>query len=814
MRGSVGLNTLVLVVALLCCRGSRAQVSSELLPDPIDSRVLTRQLQRHVQPSAEQWMLIEKAHRDYLERFGQLERTEFEPHRRFVDTRMSGVPDEATIREFLRRLKSMRRVIATQDETLLLEISEALDDPQQVGLSHLRALREIDRLSLSYRSRSNPDQAVALWRIVDQWIPGLTPEEILLTRAALRDYASNLLPALRTWQEAQDAQLVSLADQLAAAGVRAIPSQNSDPEALEQLLATIRAGLEAARLEMTRTAERIEKVNLRLLLELESLLPDGVARQLRMNYLGRKHPEGGIDPDPARILAAARLLFADPEVATGVKDSVREVLVAYLASDIRLVTRLDALLDASPGAPDEEQPRIFEEQGEVARLRLELAEQVVRSLGELLVQSDRAVVAGLFGPNGIREYVSENEASSRDRADGPSQESIARTRGGPGDFMLRPISTRTINEIRRLLDEDSFVPAILDALYADYLEDWTQRVDPLVDRCNDAQARTHRFTPDDGRVVQDRESLDDSYLAARQAAEAIRELDQAFFDDLIATSGGLVREHLRHHRYRRLLDLLLRGSDPFFNPRGVSYATPNVLAILDRARLTPAESAMVEAHLVEHGEALLDRARDARDVRFDSELRMHLLNQSMSSKLAEGAASSTEYGIAYRRLSDQLLAAHGLTVREWSRAYDTFAEGLLECLGPENRERQRRRWQEASHPMVFRGAIDARTPLEAALALEQLSPRQVESITDLLVEHEVLSGELTAELVDIDRELSAFGAQSTEEDYQRWRTLEQSFKSATFKRRQAAMSSLRQLYLYLTPEQRARVPSLPDFELD
>ncbi|MEC7351631.1 MAG: hypothetical protein VYD99_00800, partial [Planctomycetota bacterium] len=213
MRGAVGLNTLVLVVALLCCRTSRAQVSSELLPDPIDSRILTRQLQRHVQPSAEQWMLVEKAHRDYLERFRQLERTEFEPHRRFVDTRMSGVPDEATIREFLRRLKSMRRVIATQDETLFLEISEALDDPQRVGLTHVGALREIERLSLSYRSRSNPDQAVALWRILDQWIPGLTPEEILLTRSALRDYASDLLPALRTWQEAQDAQLVSLADQ-------------------------------------------------------------------------------------------------------------------------------------------------------------------------------------------------------------------------------------------------------------------------------------------------------------------------------------------------------------------------------------------------------------------------------------------------------------------------------------------------------------------------------------------------------------------------------------------------------------------------
>ena len=432
----------VLLLAPLLGRGAVAQVSSELLPDPVDSRVLTRQLQRNVQPTVEQWILVEKAHEAYLERFRTLEQTEFAPHRDFVEKRMSGVPDEATIREFLRRLKSMRKVIAAQDETLLLEVAEVLEEHQQAGLSYVRDLRELDRLSLSYRSRSNSDQAVALWRIIDRWVPELTEEEIRRTRNALGDYATDLLPALRTWQQAQDAQLVSLADQLAAAGVQVLPSDGADPEALDQLLASIRTGLQQARREMERTAERIESINLRLLDQLESILPDGAARQLRMLYLNRKHSEGGIEPDPGRILAASRVLFADPDVTDELKETVRGILIAYLSSDIRLVRRLDELLDSSKEAPDEEQPLIFEDLGEFARLRSDLAEQVIRSLNDALLQSERSAISKLYSPNGIRSYLAERDDATRQRERPDQQESSTRTRGGPGDFIPSPISTR------------------------------------------------------------------------------------------------------------------------------------------------------------------------------------------------------------------------------------------------------------------------------------------------------------------------------------------------------------------------------------
>ena len=102
----------------IVCSDVRGQVSAELLPDPIDSRDLTRLLQRHVKPSVVQWMLIEDAHHAYLDRFKELEQSEFIRHRAYVAKHMSGVPDASAIREFIRRLNSIRKVISAEDDVL------------------------------------------------------------------------------------------------------------------------------------------------------------------------------------------------------------------------------------------------------------------------------------------------------------------------------------------------------------------------------------------------------------------------------------------------------------------------------------------------------------------------------------------------------------------------------------------------------------------------------------------------------------------------------------------------------------------------
>ena len=388
------------------------------------------------------------------------------------------------------------------------------------------------------------------------------------------------------------------------------------------------------------------------------------------------------------------------------------------------------------------------------------------------------------------------------------------TRGGPGDFIPRPISSRSISELSSILESESWIVAILETLYQDYLEDWAQQVSPLSERCKQLQSTIHTYDHDSGTVLVDRESLLAAYAVAEQAVVVIEQLDSTFFEDLLLTLPPEPQQAARRHGLRRMLDLLLRGSDPIFNPRGVAYPTPNVMVQMDRLELAEAERARIDSFLQEETSGLLEQAVLARNVRFDSERRIHEMNQRMMSRLADGSASSSDYGVAYRRVSDELLATHGSTSVDWNRAYRAFAEGLSQRLDPGNREVFHRHWLEAAHPAVFQQAVDARPSLVDALEFADLSAEQVETITKVMVEYERTFTELSEELVKIDSELGRFGAHTAEEDYDQWRVLQQAFESAEFRRDQASVSVLRQLYLYLTPDQRSRLPALRGFSLD
>ena len=803
----------VLLQAAVCC-DARGQVSAELLPDPIDSRDLTRLLQHHVTPSVEQWILIEDAHQSYLERFKKLEQTEFSRHRAYVSDEMSGVPDPTTIREFLRRLASIRKVISAEDDALLLAIGESLDEQQQLGLLHIRNIRERERLTVSYGSRSNSDQATPLWKILERWLPTLTIEQREFVTFKLIDYEASLIPALHVWQKAQDSMLVALADQLAASGIQSFPPAGVDSEELDQSLAAIRKGLQEARQQMVTTAKKLEEINLRLIRELESVLPNGAGRQLRMLYLVRKYPSGEIDPDPIGLVATCRALFADSDVSAELQESVREVLVPYLLADDHHVGRMVALLEKLP--PDGAQPEVdqLEQLRELSTVRMELATQVYRALNALVEHDSDEYIARLFSPNGLREYLARGQAEHATPLLSEDIKGVDQTRGGPGDFIPQAISPRTVTEIRTLLGSQSWMEAILETLYQDYLREWKIQAAPLIARCNDAEARTRGYDSESGTIIINRDSLIESYRLAEQAVQVVLDLDRAFFEDLLATLSGPSEADVRRAYLKRMLGVSLRGSDPIFNPRGVAFATPNVMKELESIALAREDARRINVYLLDSAPGILAHAISARDVRFDSERKVYELNQRLMSKLADGSASSSDYGVAYRALSDELLATHGTTTREWSRSYQLFFNELSECLGPELRDEFRRKWTQASHPLVFRNVLDARPALESSLTLEDLSPEQIESISEVLVDYELIWDQLSEAMVQIDLEMNGFGAHSNEADYERWRILEQSFKSNQFSRDQSSMSALRKLYLYLTPKQRAQIPALRGFSLE
>jgi len=160
------------------------QVSGDLLPDPIGSDWLTGMLRSQVGPSVVEWIEIENAHEAYLESFGVLQDGELDRYRSFLEKSMSGVPDEQTIRTFIRKLDGIRRLIASADAVLFAEIEEILEESKRGSFTRLRTLRELERLTVSYGS-SRSDRAVPLWSLIWKWERDLPLDQRRLLRPAL-----------------------------------------------------------------------------------------------------------------------------------------------------------------------------------------------------------------------------------------------------------------------------------------------------------------------------------------------------------------------------------------------------------------------------------------------------------------------------------------------------------------------------------------------------------------------------------------------------------------------------------------------------
>ena len=228
-----------LVLAMSPVVSARAQVSGDLLPDPIDSPWLTRQLRTHVAPSVVEWIEIENAHEAYLDSFRILQEGELARYREFLEKSMSGIPDGQTIRKFIRKLDGLRDLIEVRDSVLFAEIEEILEESKRASLARIRTLRALQRLTVAYGA-SQSDRAAPLWSILDDWEEDLPAERRKPVVAVLTGYESDLVAALETWRRAQDQMLVALADELNRGGINRIESSNPDSEAMQAFQEALR----------------------------------------------------------------------------------------------------------------------------------------------------------------------------------------------------------------------------------------------------------------------------------------------------------------------------------------------------------------------------------------------------------------------------------------------------------------------------------------------------------------------------------------------------------------------------------------------
>lgn len=787
----------VIAVLMIPVVNASAQVSGDLLPDPIDSPWLTQALRKHVAPSVVEWIEIENAHEAYLEAFKILQEGELARYRAFLEESMAGVPDSQTIRKFIRKLDAVRRLIEVADSVLFSDIEAILDEPKRELLARIRNLRALKRLTVAYGA-SQSDRAVPLWSLLENWEEDLSPQQRTALFTTLAAYESSLVNALGTWRKAQDQMLIALADELNRGGIHRIESSDPDSEAMQ----AFQEALRIARSKTTAAAAAVSRLNERLIRSLQALISPLDHRRLATAHL-QLLTNGRLSADPLRFVSTVERMLSVEDLDPSVREELLAIFMEYAAVDDRHLRKMLELIE-SDEASDRERLESFDD------VRTDLAGRSRERLDLVARRSERNDLRIISQSGGLRDR---DEVATRSSEDLSIVDQISAGRGGAGHFICRPVSRRTFEAMVDGIEPEPWQQAIIDTIYEDYLQSWQTLVKPISVSCDQAQANVPRYDPASPQAItMDMNQLRESYRLASLAVAELERLDSEFFDSLLSTSVDGQRDFIRRRACARSFAVLLRGTDALFRPREVAFSRPNLMDELEKIELSPEESKNIDRILSDKSTAIFEMGRGARDVRMQIEFENHRLNDEMSRRIAESGATSADYGLAFRELSERMATRYGAGMQEWFDSESAFRGLIRAALTEENRILFDDIWKRASNPMVYRGAEDAGALITRALELQDLTDDQMVALSQVLEDHRVDWNAISDEMASLNEMLRSFGALSDEDSFETWRVLEQSYSRLEFERREVDMRALRRLSLYLDAAQRKRFPSLVDLD--
>jgi hypothetical protein len=795
-----------------------AQGTGEQLPDPMGSRVLSRDLERFVSPTVSQWGLIEDLHEAYLERFALLRDGDIARFLEFTEKEMGAVPDTRTAKEFVRRLDATRSKINEEDARLFGEIAEILDEGQLAGLNRVRLARERESLKSGFAAQ---EPGIDLWEILTSFEREIGPEGFTTIDPVLIGYEEELTAGLRVWRKAQASMFMVLVEELQNRGLGEMyGNASATSEEAQKAIKAFQAAYESAQLEGLKVRQRIESLDRKAFERIESLLGEGVGRRVRMACVGRAS-EGRISRDPLNVDRTITRLLEKDELSPDQRDRLQVLRREMHAADDRHVARMIELLRELSDIEDplKDFDIVIDSEDPVLEQIWKLRESIDERTGlrAALAESTRSELLRLFEASASPRQIAIIESGGRspeledNRPEYTESLSVRDPRrGGPSDFIPDRLTRRDLEGIRSRLALEPWQQAILDTIHADYVDAWGLEVAPIASQCNTALAAVYSVDPESGRRMADIDQMRRAYAHAHDALQRVVRIEDRFFDDLAVALSASQAAALRRCRLERELDRQLCGTDPFFKPTELAFRPANVLEVLASQDLTPELWDRLDEYLDASAADVIEAASIARGLRFNSEQRFHEMNIRLSTGLADGTMSSADHGIEYRRVSDQLAEQYGDQVKEWNRLNEEFREGIRRELDPPLQSAFDADWNRAANPLVYRDPNAAFGSIEQALRLPDLTSDQLDAIAKLLDEYDRAWNELSSRMSSMHAEKKRFGANTNanEEAFDEWRALDQRYRASKFERNEASLRALRRLSRYLQPDQRLKIRGL------
>ncbi|MCH6552419.1 MAG: hypothetical protein IH804_10490, partial [Planctomycetes bacterium] len=573
--------------------------------------------------------------------------------------------------------------------------------------------------------------------------------------------------------------------------------------------------------------EALRTLNRKTFKSIAVMLPEDAARTFRKRYYTEAYPMVG---------AILSFDMTDRfEKVMGVKDlpTEQQEQLAVVIGDHR--RQLDRMVEAMVELSDEQrqgftvfdfdQEAMQEYHRKFAKLRTEATELVsttMRTLQEILGDKKLArLLAHATTRPGDGEVVAE-AALVEAMAGAVVVEIGSVTHDGRMDklhkgegnvihvdpFVGPSISRADVARYAERLGLDEQKRPVLEALHTDYLTSFRQ-LDALQELPK-ASASLWHFDRETGTATPASDAvIDRIHRLRRQAGDAVRQLDGAFFDDVRALVGddrARLVERLRADRLRRTYSI---GSSMYaFGQSGTAEGGLDLGDLVDKQRLGPEDAAGIDSILTGYGQS----ASDAFRARYEATLEMQRATEQWTAAAQRGvqdAGAQMELAQRYQKIMgppSKRVAEAGQTIAELNRA--SLGE-LIEALPRAAAESLRRAYNKAAFPTVYTDPAAVGDRLTAAMQLDDLTSEQRSSLEELAASYRPTYEELSRKLVELAKQGQINPMNFETVDWQAYQQRTEQVQRLRFDRDELNDRAAIRLKAVLRDEQIQRIGGLP-----
>lgn len=840
---------------VFCAAPLQAQGTMGQVADPMSGKELAVYLKRYVQPSFEQWTFIEDSQGGYLEKFAELRDgliADFLQETQEIN-RSGGMPDIEAVRKYMVTQAKVRARIRRLDDQFFDSIAAVLRPEQMAGLERARLARKRARLQSGIVVQMGMGRVMDLWTHLDDMDLDDEEYEVILLR--IKPYEEKSARLLSKGWDAGASILLMIIEEIEASGLGDIDFNdpaNRTPEIMQEVMEAYRAGYQVAVKKSGSVATKIRELNSRTLRDLTLVIDPWKTRQLKSDYLIRSMggmmlrqvQQAFMDSETAEEVSQFELLVkglrGKDELLGDLREPFDELLLAFVLEDHKRLDRIlqlsqefDPLMQQLAQAQEafggeepvegDREPTISDRIAEIQLARTKAQAERSRQLfalieskgsDELKAAVEEPLALAKYGdpPTPGDEQVLEIYESDAVIEEGAvlSTGIVTETRGWAPEAM----GIKILGKVRRRVDDEVWLQAVLETLHEEYLEEWESQVAPLSTQMLEAESSIYSWDFETKTRSFNETAFKRLYELRAAVMENAGRVDDRFFENLVLAMSDDAADAMRVLRAERAFERALAGTASGSMPSGVmgGAGQANPITVLHELELDEDEWLLVDRAILTNQKDMIEAHKALQVVQLENERAMAEIQSNMTAQDSESGnegqmSAMMEYQRLWRENAERLKPIQ-LNAKEKREA---FFKEISTLLPEETNQKFIVAYRMASFPSIYRDQASAKPALEAALALADLSPEQEQQIADMLAKYEKEWLERSHRMADATSEFTQ-GDFSTQEGQQIWMNANMKVERARFDRDELSGRTLRRLARLLRADQRRHVHALRGIE--